>query len=53
MKNMSDDSLIHTYFRAIELDLNAHFIYLLKLEIIHRSLFNKMNELPELETTAL
>lgn len=52
MKNMSDESLINTYYQAIELNLNAHFIRLLKLELIHRSLFNKINNKPELEVTA-
>lgn len=53
MKNMSDESLIDTYYRAIELNLNANFIRLLKLEIIHRSLFNKLNNKPELKVKAL
>lgn len=52
MKNMSDDSLINTYYRAIELNLNAHFIHLLKLEIMHRSLLYKMSDKRELDIIA-
>lgn len=49
MKNLSDESLITAYYRAIELDLNEQFIRLLKLEIIHRSLFNKTDNKAELK----
>ncbi|WP_209122959.1 sporulation histidine kinase inhibitor Sda [Alkalihalobacillus sp. BA299] len=42
MKKLSDELLIETYFKAIELKLNEDFIYLIKLEIDRRSLTDKI-----------
>ncbi|WP_100372212.1 sporulation histidine kinase inhibitor Sda [Bacillus sp. FJAT-45037] len=42
MRNLSDELLIETYYKAIELDLNADFIELIQLEIRRRSLLNKI-----------
>lgn len=42
---MSDDLLISTYRQAISLNLNAHFISLLKLEIYHREIANKLEKI--------
>ncbi|MFV8826756.1 sporulation histidine kinase inhibitor Sda [Alkalihalobacterium sp. APHAB7] len=42
MKKLSDDLLIETYFKAIELKLSEDFIYLIKLEIDRRSLADKI-----------
>lgn len=53
MKNMSDELLIDTYFKAIELNLHPYFIALLKAEIRHRSLMHKINNSQALEQTAL
>lgn len=42
MKNLSDDLLIESYFKAVELKLSQEFIKLLQKEIEHRSLTNKI-----------
>ncbi|TSB46797.1 sporulation histidine kinase inhibitor Sda [Alkalicoccobacillus porphyridii] len=38
MKHLSDDLLIETYYKAIELELSTEFIELIKLELTNRSL---------------
>ncbi|WP_144450559.1 sporulation histidine kinase inhibitor Sda [Halalkalibacter nanhaiisediminis] len=38
MQNLSNELLIETYYKAIELKLNQDFIELIRLEIINRSL---------------
>ncbi|AOV08553.1 sporulation histidine kinase inhibitor Sda [Sporosarcina ureilytica] len=53
MKNMSDELLIDTYFKAIELNLHPYFINLLKAEIHYRSLAHKIDDSQPLEQTAL
>ena len=50
---MPDTLLIDTYHRAIKLNLNPHFIRLLELELLHRSLFETIEKEPTLEQTAL
>lgn len=50
---MPDSLLIDTYYRAIELNLNPQFIRLLKLELLHRSLFDTIKKDPIMEQTAL
>lgn len=42
MKNLSDELLIETYFKAIELNLSDDFLELLKKEIQRRSLLDKL-----------
>ncbi|BAB05040.1 sporulation histidine kinase inhibitor Sda [Halalkalibacterium halodurans] len=42
MKTLSDDLLIETYHKAIELDLGDDFIGLIKEEIERRSLTEKL-----------
>lgn len=42
MRKLSDELLIETYFKAIELNLNEDFIELIKLEINRRSLGDKI-----------
>lgn len=42
MKNMPDELLIETYYKAMDLKLDSRFIYLLKQEIRRRSLFTKV-----------
>ncbi|MBU8905606.1 sporulation histidine kinase inhibitor Sda [Desertibacillus haloalkaliphilus] len=42
MKKLSDDLLIETYYKAIELQLSEDFIQLIKLEIKRRSLADKL-----------
>ncbi|UOE95619.1 MULTISPECIES: sporulation histidine kinase inhibitor Sda [Bacillaceae] len=42
MKKLSDDLLIETYYKAIELQLSEDFVYLVKLEIDRRSLTDKI-----------
>ncbi len=42
MQNLSDELLIETYFKAVELKLNHDFIELIRLEIVNRSLSDKM-----------
>ncbi|MGO4887266.1 sporulation histidine kinase inhibitor Sda [Anaerobacillus sp. MEB173] len=42
MKNLSDELLIETYFKAIELNLNKDFLELLKKELQRRSLMDKL-----------
>ncbi len=52
---MPDHLLIETYRQAVNLNLHPHFIRLLKLELMHRSLFKKTELEKEtvLEKTAL
>ena len=38
MKHLSDDLLIETYYKAIELGLSNEFIELIKLELTKRSI---------------
>ncbi|WP_078556665.1 sporulation histidine kinase inhibitor Sda [Bacillus alkalicellulosilyticus] len=42
MRKLSDDLLIETYFKAVELNLSDDFIYLIKNEIDRRSLADKI-----------
>ncbi len=44
MKNLSDDLLIETYYKAIELKLSTEFILLIKKEIERRSLIDKIKK---------
>lgn len=53
MKKMPDHLLIETYRRAVELNLHPHFVRLLKLELLHRSLFDKAEKEAVFEKTAL
>lgn len=42
MKNLSDDLLIESYYKAMELNLSDDFIELIEKEIKRRSLVNKI-----------
>jgi developmental checkpoint coupling sporulation initiation to replication initiation len=42
MRNLSDELLIESYYKAIELNLSTDFILLIESEINRRSLFNKV-----------
>lgn len=42
MKNLSDELLIETYYKAIELNLSRDFIELIRLELNRRSLTDKI-----------
>ena len=42
MKNMPDELLIEAYFKAIKINLEPDFIYLLEAEIRRRSLSHKI-----------
>ncbi|WP_035661375.1 sporulation histidine kinase inhibitor Sda [Halalkalibacter akibai] len=42
MQNLSDELLIDTYYKAMELKLNPDFIELIRLEIAKRSLTDKI-----------
>lgn len=42
MKKLSDDLLIESYFKAIELKLSSDFILLIESEIKRRSLTNRI-----------
>ncbi len=42
MQNLSDELLIETYYKAIELNLNHDFIELIRMEIAKRSLSDKI-----------
>ncbi|MDQ0205502.1 developmental checkpoint coupling sporulation initiation to replication initiation [Alkalicoccobacillus murimartini] len=42
MKHLSDDLLIETYYKAIELELSNEFVELIKLELMKRSLEAKI-----------
>ncbi|WP_100406718.1 sporulation histidine kinase inhibitor Sda [Bacillus solitudinis] len=42
MENLSDELLIETYYKATELELNHDFIELIRIEIIRRSLSDKI-----------
>ncbi|WP_096201343.1 sporulation histidine kinase inhibitor Sda [Bacillus sp. FJAT-45350] len=42
MKKLSDELLIETYFKAIELNLSKDFIELIRIEIDRRSLGDKI-----------
>ncbi len=42
MKNMPDELLIESYYKAIDLNLDSRFIYLLEQEIQRRSLYVKI-----------
>ncbi|MDV2683045.1 sporulation histidine kinase inhibitor Sda [Alkalihalophilus lindianensis] len=42
MNNLSDELLIETYYKAIELDLSPDFIELIRMEISRRSLSDKI-----------
>ncbi|WP_368505988.1 sporulation histidine kinase inhibitor Sda [Alkalihalophilus sp. As8PL] len=42
MNNLSDELLIETYYKAIELDLSPDFIELINMEISRRSLSDKI-----------
>jgi developmental checkpoint coupling sporulation initiation to replication initiation len=42
MRNLSDELLIESYYKAIELNLSTEFILLIESEINRRCLFNKV-----------
>ena len=42
MRKLSDELLIDSYFKALELKLNTEFIRLIEMEIHRRSLTNKI-----------
>ncbi|MBB5324788.1 developmental checkpoint coupling sporulation initiation to replication initiation [Anoxybacillus tepidamans] len=42
MKYLSDDLLIESYYKAVELKLNPEFIELIEREIFRRSLGHKI-----------
>lgn len=42
MNNLSDDLLIESYFKAVDLNLSHEFIALIKKEIERRSLTHKI-----------
>ncbi|WML54126.1 sporulation histidine kinase inhibitor Sda [Neobacillus sp. PS3-12] len=42
MRNLSDELLIESYYKAIELNLSTEFILLIESEIHRRCLFNKV-----------
>lgn len=42
MKNMSDELLIESYYKAMILKLDPQFLYLLEKEINRRALSNKI-----------
>lgn len=44
MRSLSDDLLIETYYKAIELKLSNDFIMLIKEEIERRSLLEKIKK---------
>lgn len=44
MKSLSDDLLVETYYKAIELQLSSDFIMLIKEEIEKRSLLDKIKK---------
>lgn len=44
MKSLSDELLIETYYKAIELQLSEDFISLIKEEIERRSLLEKIRK---------
>lgn len=52
MKKMTDTLLIDTYCQAVTLKLHPHFIHLLKLELLHRSLFDQIQRSFTLEDVA-
>ncbi|MCD8503129.1 MAG: sporulation histidine kinase inhibitor Sda [Bacillaceae bacterium] len=44
MRSLSDDLLIETYFKAIDLKLSEDFIYLIKEEVERRALVDKLKK---------
>ncbi|WNF38933.1 sporulation histidine kinase inhibitor Sda [Bacillaceae bacterium IKA-2] len=44
MKNLSDELLVETYFKAIKLKLSSDFIFLIKEEIEKRSLLDRIKK---------
>lgn len=44
MKSLSDDLLIETYFKAIDLKLSEDFILLIKEEVERRALVDKLKK---------
>ena len=44
MKSLSDSLLLETYLKSIELDLDANFIMLLRIEIERRNLAERLTE---------
>jgi developmental checkpoint coupling sporulation initiation to replication initiation len=42
MRKLSDELLIESYYKAVELKLNTEFIRLIETEIQRRSLFHKI-----------
>jgi developmental checkpoint coupling sporulation initiation to replication initiation len=42
MKHLTDDLLIESYYKAVELKLNPEFIELIEREILRRSLGHKI-----------
>ncbi len=44
MKSLSDDLLIETYYKAIELKLSTDFILLVKEEIERRALLDQIRK---------
>jgi developmental checkpoint coupling sporulation initiation to replication initiation len=44
MRQLPDDLLINSYFKAKELHLSTDFIYLIEHEIVRRSLVHKIRK---------
>ncbi len=44
LKNMPDELLVNAYYQALSLNLNPHFISLLKLEINRRSIATRLEK---------
>lgn len=44
MENLSDQLLIETYYKALELQLSPEFIHLIEKEMERRSLLNKIKK---------
>jgi developmental checkpoint coupling sporulation initiation to replication initiation len=44
MRNLSDELLIESYFKARELNLSPEFIDLIESEMHRRSLYNKIKK---------
>lgn len=42
MKKLSDDLLIESYYKAIELKLSPEFIHLIEIEMQQRALLDKI-----------
>lgn len=44
MENLSDQLLIESYYKALELQLSPEFIHLIEKELERRSLLNKIKK---------